>query len=201
MKTNLLLRGAAVACALFAVAACTHGTPASADDSNTATATAPATGTSTDANAGVNNGATASDDSAWQTNGGTACDKYLTPDLIAEVLNMPTGKIEHLNPEECKYGAPDWHNPASIHITLGSHFNPGMFKAAAQFRENLVPLPGVGDMATRSGNGSHVMVDALKGDHRYCYINAEAGSGSVPLKSEPLAQKLGAICNKLFALP
>ncbi len=193
MNTISLLRSITVACALCTIAACSQGasapTPAPADSdksSNTAAGDL---------------GATASDDSAWQTNGGTACDKYLTPDLIAEVLNMPTGKIEHLNPEECKYGAPDWHNPASIHITLGGHFNPGMFKAAAQFRENQVPLPGVGDMATRSGNGSHVMIDALKGDHRYCYINAEAGSGSVPLKSEPLAQKLGAICNKLFALP
>lgn len=189
MATFPLLRITSAICVICAVGACTQSTPSAntpAPDKSSITAAADI-------------GANVSDDSAWQTNGGTACDKYITPDLVAEVLNMPTGKIEHTNPETCNVGAPDWHNPASIQITLGSHSNPGLFKATEQFRENLVPLPGVGDMATRSGNQSYVMVDALKGDHRSCYIRAVVSS--VPLKSEQMAQKLGAICNKLFALP
>ena len=183
-----LLRITSTICAICAVGACTQGAPS---------ATAAASDKSSIAAADI--GTNVSDDSAWQTNGGTACDKYITPDLVAEVLNMPAGKIEHTNPETCKVGAPDWHNPASIQITLGSHSNPGLFKATEQLRENLVPLPGVGDMATRSGNRTYVLVDALKGDHRSCSITAMVSSA--PLKSELMAQKLGAICNELFALP
>jgi hypothetical protein len=59
-----------------------------------------------------------------------------------------------------------------------------------------VPLPGVGDKAVRSATG----VEAVKGNDRMCGIDVMPPFGN-KLSGDALAQKLGEICNKLFALP
>lgn len=169
----------ALVCVLCETSACTPGTPASADGSNTATATASATGNSTDANVWVNNGA-------------TACDKYLTPDVVAEILTHPAGQSKKLSAQACAYKT----DAGNIDITLTNGGLKG-FNVRLQYLVDPVPLPGVGDKAVRSVGG----IAALKGSDRGCSIHAGGAPGSTKLTGEALAQKLGAICNKLFALP
>jgi hypothetical protein len=120
--------------------------------------------------------------SHWTDNGATACDTY------------PAGQSKKLSVQSCTYQTGD--SGGSITITLT---NAGLsaFEHYQQYLVDPVALPGVGDKASQSVVG----IDAVKGADRGCDIDAGGAPGSLKLRGADLGQKLGTICNRLFALP
>jgi hypothetical protein len=136
--------------------------------------------------------ATPADGQLWVTNGGDACAKYLTPDLVGQIFTNPAGHAKKLSAQGCSFETPDF---ASINITLTAG-GPKAFDAHQKYLSNPVPLSGVGDKAVRTASG----IEAVKGQNRMCGIDVMPPFGN-KLSGEALAKKLGEICNKLFALP
>ena len=130
----------------------------------------------------------------WIANGATACDKHLTPDVVAAILSHPTGKSRRLSDQACRFESND--SGGSISITL-ANAGPAAFDQYQQYLVYPRPLAGVGDKASSSLTG----IDAVKGNDRTCTIDAGGAPGSTKLTGDALAQKLGEICNRLFALP
>lgn len=128
----------------------------------------------------------------WTANGATACDKYLNPDFIGAIFKNPAGHSKKLSAQACSYETADF---ASISITLIAA-GPAAFQAHQQYLTDPVPLPGVGDKAVRTATG----IEAIKGNSRMCDIDVMPPFGN-RLQGEALAQKVGEVCNKLFALP
>jgi hypothetical protein len=168
----------AIVCVLSALIGCSHGEPSSAGSSAPRTA-----GTST-----------ASSSTNWIANGSTACEKYLTPDIVAAILTHPSGSSKKLSTQACAYTTTDF--GGNIDITLMQVGTAGLDMDLKNLPDP-VPLSGVGDKAVRTLLG----IEAAKGNDRMCSINAGGAPGSTKLNGEALAQKLGEICNKLFALP
>lgn len=96
--------------------------------------------------------------------------------------------------QACSFTTSD--DGGSISITL-SNAGPAAFDAYQKYLVDPQPLSGVGDRASQSVTG----IDAVKGGDRSCSIDAGGAPGSLRLKGAELGQKLGAICNQLFALP
>lgn len=165
------LRRATAACVGCALAACTQGTSTPGVGSG---GTPPAT------------------DANWIANGATACDTYLTPAVVAGILKKPAGHTKKLSPQACAYETSDF---ASISITLMPGGTNGL-DMHMKYLVDPVPLPGVGDKAVRTMIG----IEAAKGTDRMCSIDVMPPFATTA-SGEPLAQKLGAICNQLFALP
>jgi hypothetical protein len=129
--------------------------------------------------------------SAWIANGATACEKYLTPEFVAQIFRNAAGSRKTLSAQACSFETPDF---ASINITL-SAAGPSVFDAHQKYLTDPVPLAGVGDRAVRSATG----IEAVKGRDRMCGIDVMPPFGN-RLSGEALARKTGEICNKLFAL-
>ena len=168
-----LIAAAGVACT---IAACTQESSPSADGGKTMA-------TSTAASATSGN---------WTANGATACDKFLTPDVVGAIFKNPAGQSKSSGGVGCRFETPDF---ASIAITLTSG-GPAVFDAHQKYLTDPVPLPGVGDKAVRSATG----IEAVKGNDRMCGIDVMPPFGN-KLSGEALAQKVGEVCNQLFALP
>jgi hypothetical protein len=130
----------------------------------------------------------------WQNNGAHACEKYLTRDVVASILSVPEGTSKTLSVQACAFSTGD--SGGSITITL-SNAGPAAFDAYQKYHVDPQPLAGVGDRASQSILG----IDAVKGADRSCSIDAGGAPGSLRVKGAELAQKLGALCNQLFALP
>jgi len=128
----------------------------------------------------------------WIANGATACDTYLTSAVVAEILKNPSGHAKKLSPQACAYETTDF---ANISITLIPGGTASLDRHM-QYLPDPVPLAGVGDKAVRTMLG----VEAAKGADRMCSIDVTPPFAT-KTSGEPLAQKLGAICNQLFALP
>lgn len=133
----------------------------------------------------------ASSGSDWASNGATACEKYLTPDFVAQIFPKPEGHAKKLAGWACSFETSDSSN---ISITL-MNAGPAAFEADQKNLSNPVPLSGIGDKAVNSMTG----VEAVKGN-RMCDIGVMPPFGN-KLSGAALAQKLGEVCNKLFALP
>jgi hypothetical protein len=131
---------------------------------------------------------------AWINNGAHACERYLNSDFVASILTTADGASKPLSGQACSYVTRD--AGGSITITL-SNAGPAAFDAYQKYLVDPQPLSGVGDRATQSLIG----IDAVKGADRSCSIDAGGAPGSLRLKGADLGQKLGAICNQLFALP
>ena len=131
---------------------------------------------------------------AWQKNGAQACERYLTHDVVASILATADGASKTLSVQACSFSTSD--NSGSISITLSSA-GPAAFDAYQKYLVDPQPLSGVGDKASQSVIG----IDAVKGTDRSCSIDAGGAPGSLRLKGPELGQKLGALCNQLFALP
>ena len=167
------VRCIALACAACVLAACSHGA-------------------STDAHGSATSASASSTQAAWIANGATACDTYLTPAVVADILKNPTGRTKQLSAWSCAYKTTDF---ANISITLTPAGTAGLDRHIG-FLPDPTPLAGVGDKAVRTSLG----IEAAKGTDRMCSIDitppfAAKQSGEAP------AQKLGPICNALFALP
>lgn len=124
----------------------------------------------------------------WTANGATACDKYLTPDVVATILPTPAGLPQRLDAHSCHTGI--------IYISLNV-VDIDVFRAELPRIAGTHPMSGVGDGAYWNEAGA---VSAAKGHDRGCDISVIAPQ-EAKIHSAALGQKLGAICNKLFALP
>jgi hypothetical protein len=131
---------------------------------------------------------------AWIANGATACDRYLSRDVVAAILTNPSGSAKTLSAQACSYTTND--SAGTITITL-TNAGPAAFDEYQKYLVNPEPLQGVGDKASQSMIG----IVAMKGANRNCSIDAGGAPGSLRLRGAELGQKLGAICNQLFALP
>jgi hypothetical protein len=161
---------------LCGVAACGQGTPTSGAGATAPRAASPAGGASAGAN-------------AWTANGATACEKYLTPDVLAAILRVPAERPQRVDANSCQLGM--------IYISL-KVADIDAFRQELPMIAYTHPLAGVGDAAYWNAAGA---VSAVKGHDRGCDIAAMVESGQFKIRDAELAQKLGAICNKLFALP
>jgi hypothetical protein len=131
---------------------------------------------------------------AWIANGAQACERYLRQDVVAAILTDPSGASKTLSAQACSYTTTDSARTISITLTNGG---PSTYDAFQKYLVNPEPLPGVGDKAAQSVIG----IVAVKGADRMCTIDAGGAPGSLRLHGAELGQKLGAICNQLFALP
>jgi hypothetical protein len=126
--------------------------------------------------------------SAWTANGATACEKYLTPDVVAAILRNPAGKPRRLDANSCNVG-PIYINLIVADIDIFRAELPRIFQAH--------PIGGIGDGAYWNGAGA---LSAVKGHNRGCDISV-IDPGAPKIHNAELGQKLGDICNKLFAIP
>jgi hypothetical protein len=123
---------------------------------------------------------------AWMANGGSACEKYLTPEVLAAILIKPVGTAERLDATSCR--------AAGVYISLQVS-SVQRFKLQLPQIIGTHPLVGVGDMAYWNQAGA---VSAVKGNDRGCAISVIGAPAKI--HDEALGLKLGEICNKLFAL-
>jgi len=126
--------------------------------------------------------------SAWTANGATACEKYLTPDVVAAILRNPAGHPRRLDANSCNVGP--------IHISL-IVADIDIFRAELPRIFQAHPIGGIGDGAYWNGAGA---LSAVKGHNRGCDISV-IDPGAPKIHNAELGQKLGDICNKLFAIP
>jgi len=131
----------------------------------------------------------ATDTSAWIANGATACAKYLTPAVTAAIVNGSVNAPKQTGPNTC--------SAHPLYLTLKV-----MDGGAAAFRQQMPmiadahPIGGIGDAAYWNGAGA---MSSVQGD-RECTISILLPSDA-KLSGAALAEKFGAICNQLFALP
>jgi hypothetical protein len=126
--------------------------------------------------------------SVWIANGATACEKYLTPDVVAAILRSPAGHPQRLDAHSCHTGV--------IYIYL-KVADIDVFRKELPMIAGTHPMAGVGDGAYWNGAGA---VSAVKGHDRGCDISV-IDPGASKIHNAELGQKLGEICNKLFAIP
>lgn len=131
---------------------------------------------------------------AWTNNGATACQRFLTRDVVSAILSNPEGASKALSVQACTFESQDSGGTISITLTVAG---PAEFEAYQKYLVDPKPLAGVGDKASQSITG----IDAVKGTDRSCSIDAGGAPGSLHVTGPELGQKLGAICNELFALP
>jgi hypothetical protein len=124
----------------------------------------------------------------WAANGGGACAKYFSPEFVGAVLGGSAEPAKVTSDSSCLSGM--------LYITLNSI-------SAEQFRQQMPliagthPISGIGDVAYWNEAGT---VSSAKGQGRGCNIGVFIAQ-QAKLQKEALAQKLGTICNSLFALP
>jgi len=126
--------------------------------------------------------------SAWTANGATACEKYLTPDVVAAILRNPAGHPRRLDANSCNVG------PIYISLIVA---DIDIFRAELPRIFQAHPIGGIGDGAYWNGAGA---LSAVKGHNRGCDISV-IDPGAPKIHNAELGQKLGDICNKLFAIP
>jgi hypothetical protein len=165
-----------IAAAIFVFAGCSRGASASGKGG------------------GSTGGAHGSNGAQWIANGATACDKYLTPDVLAKILANPAGTTKVRTAQGCVFEMAD--GGGNIGITLNNG-GPASFTAMRPYWANPVALAGVGDSAVQTMIG----IAAVKGMDRGCTIDAGGAPGETKATGEALGQELGKICNALFALP
>jgi hypothetical protein len=140
--------------------------------------------------AGANASATGSSSgSNWIANGATACEKYLTSDVVAAILRIPADRPQRLDAHSCHAGI--------VYIDL-KVADIDVFRREVPMIAGAHPMAGVGDGAYWNEAGA---VSAVKGHDRGCDISIVGIPGQMKIHGAALGQKLGEICNRLFALP
>lgn len=139
-------------------------------------------------------GGDAATSSDWTANGATACERFLTPEVVAAILVNPAGKSRHKDATSCEYTT---EHSGNIGITL-KVANVDAFRSQIKRIAYAHPMAGVGDAAYWNEAGA---VSSVKGS-RGCDIEAfGVAFRATKLRDEALGRQLGAICTKLFALP
>jgi len=125
---------------------------------------------------------------AWIDNGATACEKYLTPDVVTTILRNPAGHPRRIDAHSCNVG-PIYISLIVADIDIFRAELPRIFQAHV--------ISGIGDAAYWNGAGA---LSAVKGHSRGCDISV-IDPGAPKIHNAELGQKLGDVCNKLFAIP
>lgn len=125
----------------------------------------------------------------WTANGATACERFLTPDVLAATLQAPTGKPQRLDAHSCHTGI--------IYIYL-KVADIDIFRSEVPRIAGAHPMAGVGDGAYWNEAGA---ISAVKGHDRGCDISVVGIPQQMKIHDAALGRKLGEICNKLFELP
>lgn len=137
-------------------------------------------------------GSSANAGAQFMNGGGTACTKYLTPELVTKIIGGPTRPAKTLSPQSCSITRTD--DAGDITITL-TNATPESFKAYQQYLSNPQPLQGVGDQAVQSLIG----ITSIKKPNMGCDIDAGGAPGSAKMDRAALGKELGDICNKIYA--
>ncbi len=124
-------------------------------------------------------------DGGWIANGATACEKYLTPEVVTAILGKAAGQPRRLDAHSC--------NTGMIYISL-KVADINVFQLELPRIAGVHLMGGVGDAAYWNEAGA---VSAVKGHDRGCDISVITGA---KIHNAELGQKLGEICNKLFAI-
>jgi hypothetical protein len=130
--------------------------------------------------------------SLFSSGGGGACAKYLTPDVIARILNAPVRAPKVLSANSCTVERLD--DAGSITITLFTTSTES-FQASLKNLVDPTPLAGVGDEAVQSLIG----ISAVKKPNMWCDIDAGGAQGSTKGSRSTIGKELGDLCNKMFA--
>lgn len=173
-----LLSTAFLACTLGATASCSQSAsrdPASANPN--------AASHSTAANASAD----------WENKGSTACQQYLTPEFVGQIVDKPSGQSERLSDASCSFRTSHGTGTNVTIILIGA--GASAFDGDPNTQGG-TPLTGIGDKAMRTHSG----IEAYKSQRGICQIDVSPPFGN-KLKDDALAQKLGEVCNKLVALP
>jgi hypothetical protein len=125
----------------------------------------------------------------WASNGATACEKFVTVDVMSAVLIKPSSGAPS------KDGAKACHR-GSIYVALSTG-SVDAFKKNMDHVALATPMSGVGDAAYWTPAGA---VSAVKAPDRQCDISVADVLPAMRLKDEALGQALGAVCTQLFAL-
>lgn len=125
---------------------------------------------------------------AWIDNGATACEKYLTTDVVATILRVPAGPAKRLDAHSCNVG------PIYIRLKVA---DIDVFRQELPMIAGVHQMGGVGDGAYWNEAGAF---SAVKGHDRGCEISV-IDPGASKIHNAELGQKFGEICNKLFAIP
>ncbi len=126
---------------------------------------------------------------SWTANGGSACEKFLTPDVVSEILSTSAAPMARLDATSCHTGS------IYIHLKVA---DIDVFRPELKMIAGTHQIPGVGDGAYWNEAGA---LSAVKGHDRGCDISVAGAPYVTKIGDEALGQKLGEICKKLFALP
>jgi hypothetical protein len=163
-----------------ALLACSHEAPPSGGPA--ASSASAETGTAKSSAAGAGQ---------WIANGATACDTYLTPDVVGQIFAKTDGHAKRLSGQACAYETPEGSNITITLIAAGrASFDSDPNKQGATV------INGVGDNAVRTASG----IEAFKDGKGICQLDVMPPFGN-KLSGDALAQTVGEVCNKLFALP
>jgi hypothetical protein len=173
-------RGVVVCGILCAIIACSRKVGSSSGANAATGADAPATSPAAGGSSGGN---------GWIANGATACEKYLTPDVMTAILRIPSGHPERLDANSCHAGI--------IYIYL-KVADIDVFRQELPMIAGTHLMAGVGDGAYWNEAGA---VSAVKGHDRGCDISVVGVPQQMKIHDAALGQKLGEICKQLFALP
>ena len=132
--------------------------------------------------------AASANDTAWTANGASACEKYLTSSEKGALLVNPDGAAQKVSTHSCRDG--DFFIELSIS-------NMDWFKHRVAVTAAATRISDVGDGASIEPSGTFF---AVKGN-RACGVSFARGRDSTKSSGRALAEQVGAICNKLFALP
>ena len=178
------LRLTVISCAICACFACGQSASNSANN----------------VNPGANAIGAAPDDSSdidrWVKNGATSCDKYLTADVIGAIFKDADGQSHAQDAQTCIFEAAHQPNHDFSTITISLRDGRNSVFEENPSTKNGTPLGGVGDKAVRTQEDG---VQSVKRD-RICAIWVKPPNGN-KLKGDAMAQKLGEVCTKIFALP
>ncbi len=130
---------------------------------------------------------------AWTANGATACEKYLTPEVVAAILLQPAGHARRIDGQSCIY---ETGHAGSIGITL-KVADINVFRLELPRIAYANPISGIGDAAYWNPGGGF---SSVKGHDRGCDVAVILVPSDTKIQGEALARKVGDICNKLFAL-
>lgn len=183
MNTRIVLHVIAAASIACAIGGCAKEASSATDKSSAIPSNASPSATDASANG-----------QDWTSNGATACDTYLTPEVVAAILLVPAGHSRRLDARSCIYQT---EHAGSIGINL-SVADIDVFRQEISRIVGTHPMSGVGDGAYWNAAGA---VSAVKGHKRGCDISVVGAPNVTKIRDEALGQKLGEICNKLFALP
>ena len=141
---------------------------------------------------GTASGSAGASGTSFTNGGGSACAKYLPPDVVATIIGTPTRPAKTLSAQSCTIERAD--DAGSITITL-SNADAASFKAYQQYLSEPKPLAGVGDQATQTTLG----IVSIKAPNMGCDIDAGGAPGSVKMDRATLSKQLGDICNRIYA--